>query len=160
MFRWLRRKPEAIPAGWKRYEPLREWFRIAIPPDWTIKVHQGFATLADPGNEAVVGVVVGLRGSSTLEQFAATSFRLEEFMRPLAEASSIRGNGWHEGVLRDFAGTYPDETEESFRRVVCVRNRDLFAKVSFYVDPSWLKGATYSQIVTSIHLEPIKFIAP
>ena len=159
MLSWFRRKTNMQPA-WTSRQLANGWFTIVLPASWDSTAEDTYTTFDDPGGAASVGVIVSLRGGMTLADFAAVCFASKRApLQATGDALPLSGDGWVEGVSQDFIDASEPEPRESMQRVACIRAADLYAKVTFYASESWLQGADYGRIASSIKLVGMRVVA-
>jgi len=132
--KWLNdllRRAAPVKNGWQRYSFPGGLLTIDVPLDWTIEDKGQFTLLSTRDGSACVGLLAAVREGGTMDDFASACFRHEKFMNPRGVRSVI-GRTW-QGVVQDFVGVSPDDTEPSLERVMCVQRGDLFAKVSLFI---------------------------
>jgi len=97
-------------------------FTIEVPESWRQNDNRKYLTLSDPaGVAAVTGNAFAKKEGGSLTDFAESRFGAVaemEFYSQTGDESRLRVN-CHDFIIREYQGTWPEETEPTYHVVAC-----------------------------------------
>ena len=138
----------------KRFTQL-QIFTVEAPDSWRQNDSPKYLSLTDAaGVAAVTGNAFAKKGGGSLIDFAESRFGAVaemEFYSQEGDESRFQANG-HDFIIREFSGTWPDETEPTYYVVACVELESIYVSFSVTTNPDdfRMNKKRYMEIITSV----------
>lgn len=126
--------------NWKRFTWSGGHYSIDIPDDWEIEDRKDRIVFIAPNDAAEFSVTVYHSPASTLERFAQSRFAVDnDVLKPVVEPYSAEGTNWEAGILGEFEGTYPGDSNPTYRWNLCLKRGSTYLGITLRTHPQVIK---------------------
>jgi hypothetical protein len=134
----------------------RQIFTVEVPQPWRQNDNPNYLFLSDPTDTAAVsGNAFAKKEGDSLGEFAAHRFAsVAEFYSQIGNDLQLHEKG-KELIIREFEGTWPDETEPTYYVVACIELDSAYVSLAVTTTPQEFRSnkKMYMEILTSV--EPL-----